>query len=60
MEALGIKTEIPIELLLAFAIACSLTATVCDAIDAATKGVTNWAVTQVGNRAEAVMPSSDR
>lgn len=61
MEALGIRhAEISLELLLTFALSCSLTVMVCDAIEAATKGVESWAVTQVDNGAEAVMPSNER
>lgn len=61
MEPLRISnTGISLGLLLAFAIACSLTASICDAIEKAVKGVANWAVSQVCNRAETVMPSTDR
>lgn len=54
------RIGISLGLLLAFAMSCSLTASICDAIEEAVKGVVSWAVSQVCNRAETVMPSIDR
>ncbi len=59
MEAIGIRdTNSVLERMLIFALVCSLTATVCGAIESATRTVER-AVSH-RKRVEAVMPSEDR